>query len=78
MIDRLITLQGGPKHTEGCPHKEFTNQAVPIIPRIRIGYYSIWTTSNRSSSLTRVPQVASMEAHLKISSTKFSTGSFRY
>ena len=41
-IDRLITLQGGPKHTEECPTQKGTNQAVPVILRIRKRCYSLW------------------------------------
>jgi hypothetical protein len=56
MIDRLVTLQGGPKHTGGCiPQKDnyksggvHTNQAVPINLRVRmraysLGYKAQWT-----------------------------------
>jgi hypothetical protein len=35
MIDGLITLQGKPKHKEGCPNRVGTNQ--PVLVDLRFG-----------------------------------------
>jgi hypothetical protein len=67
-------LQGGPKHTEECPHKEFTNQAVPRNPRFRIKVQSLvqgyLVRLTLASSLTHAAPVASRGTHPKISDGK--------
>jgi hypothetical protein len=73
--DWFITLQGGPKHTEECPHKEFTNQAVSkrsSIQDIRLQFlvqgYLVRLTL--ASSLTQAPPIASCGTHQKTTDSK--------
>jgi hypothetical protein len=59
------TLQGRPKHTERCPNRADTDQAVPIDPRFGIDITVLGTRLSgmpplSTSSLTHVPPLPVM------------------
>jgi hypothetical protein len=72
-IDWFITLQGGPKHTVGCPHED-NHQVVPKNPQVWIKCHSLWYRlsgiPHKTPKLTRAPPVASRETHPKSSGSE--------